>query len=466
MLSTALCLVAHELFAPAPATSPASAAATASAAASQDLEYALLGLLDRFSLVSLGLDNTPPSAPVEFYNIHNSELFEIGVFVLRKGHSMPIHDHPNMTVFTKVVYGDLHVRKFEFIDPPDNVKRSETDCLCAKVLRDTICRATSSIVNPFDHPSDSDSNQTIFKIYPSDGPNLHSFTAVSDFAVILDVVGPPYLHGEREVTYYTEIASIRSDSSPESALTGFAAPCSLFGAETDNHATLLSTMRPVTPTASSTTSEPLSVSENKLKRKRSPSEDLLDENPFSAVDALFERAAARAESAPRSSPIATVGVTTERLVDMVLHSSASPARFSQSREATTDSGSDSNTACNNHRTTPPNSSGRDSLQSPRESASPHINGKYGDSPVAASTSSIVSSTIKPTRLVWLQPDSSIEFDVVERQYPGLPVADYMKLLDGYNKSGRPKNATARAHEIRRICKKVEKAVDKILAETI
>ncbi|KAJ3338285.1 hypothetical protein HDU83_008230 [Entophlyctis luteolus] len=388
MLSTALCLVAHELFAPAKANLPA----TTTTFASQDLEHTLLRLLDRFSLASLGLDKTPPTAPFEFYNIHNCENFEIGVFVLRKGHSMPIHDHPNMTVFTKVVYGDLHVRKFEFVD--------RLRCSYAKIVRDTICRGTSSS-KPIQNQVPSTSNQTIFKAYPADGPNLHSFTALSDFAVILDVFGPPYLRGEREVTYYTEIAPIQSDSSPESSLPRFAAPCL-------ENSKLRSTMFPMTPPNTySTTSNTQSASEAKLKRKRPPSKDLQEENTFSET----------ARESGLELTISSAAVISETLVGLTHHPSAS---VSFSQEAATDSGR------------------RDSSLSPCDSEPP-IHASYQHSCNA--------SSIKSPSMVWLQPDGSIEFDVVERPYRGRQVADYTNLLDRLKKTSRQTSIFALFHEI-------------------
>lgn len=38
------------------------------------------------------------------------------------------------------------------------------------------------------------------------GPNMHSFRALSDKVIFLDIIGPPYDEGERNCTYYTDLA--------------------------------------------------------------------------------------------------------------------------------------------------------------------------------------------------------------------------------------------------------------------
>ncbi|KAI8608917.1 hypothetical protein BC830DRAFT_1153277 [Chytriomyces sp. MP71] len=138
---------------------------------------------------------------------------------------MPIHDHPNMTVFTKLVHGNLHVKTFTVLqEDTGSVRR-------AHVTLDKICSASpwpvASLPERDSPPSPAHSNSqrssnvhthssesdTLFAIRPSDGPNLHSFTSVSDFTVIMDIMGPPYLLGERDITYYTELSASSCPSS-------------------------------------------------------------------------------------------------------------------------------------------------------------------------------------------------------------------------------------------------------------
>ncbi|KAJ3060427.1 hypothetical protein HK102_009490, partial [Quaeritorhiza haematococci] len=71
---------------------------------------------------------SPMQSPVEYYPIYESEVFTMCVFVLKKGVTMPTHDHPNMMVFSRIVLGDLWVKTYEFIDdrlPPGSINSSK-----------------------------------------------------------------------------------------------------------------------------------------------------------------------------------------------------------------------------------------------------------------------------------------------------------------------------------------------------
>ncbi|KAJ3017674.1 UNVERIFIED_CONTAM: hypothetical protein HDU68_011523 [Siphonaria sp. JEL0065] len=200
MLLTAIGLITHELFVhPSERT--------------DELELELTSLLDRVTLDMLKIKPSL-SSPIEYYNIYECRDFNIGAFVIRKGQTMPIHDHPNMTVFTKLIHGDLHVKELQLLDTKDALRRARvvSDKICSSCdsfLRHSKESSDSSISHPpsptLTHRSDHTCHESVFKIFPTDGPNLHSYTAVSDYAVILDVMGPPYAAGEREITYYSEV---------------------------------------------------------------------------------------------------------------------------------------------------------------------------------------------------------------------------------------------------------------------
>jgi len=68
-----------------------------------------------FSFVQLvGLALPPPGRePITYFHIYECADFTVGIFCIPKGESMPIHDHPDMTVCSKVLYGKVHVEAYD-----------------------------------------------------------------------------------------------------------------------------------------------------------------------------------------------------------------------------------------------------------------------------------------------------------------------------------------------------------------
>ncbi|PNY02608.1 2-aminoethanethiol dioxygenase-like protein, partial [Trifolium pratense] len=130
---------------------------------------------------------------ITYLHIYECEKFSMGIFCLPPSGVIPLHNHPGMTVFSKLLFGTMHIKSYDWVvdlppESPTTVKPSECPELrLAKVKVDA----------DFTAPC----NPSI--LYPEDGGNLHCFTAVTACAV-LDVLGPPYSDFDgRHCTYYT-----------------------------------------------------------------------------------------------------------------------------------------------------------------------------------------------------------------------------------------------------------------------
>ena len=52
--------------------------------------------------------------------------FTVGVFLVPKGQRLPLHDHPGMTVMSKVLYGTLAITSFDKRDSAGQCRHKTT----------------------------------------------------------------------------------------------------------------------------------------------------------------------------------------------------------------------------------------------------------------------------------------------------------------------------------------------------
>ena len=76
--------------------------------------------MNNISLQQLGIDG--PEDPYHFQKnlnritIQGSEDYRLVLFFIKKGTRMPLHDHPNMCVFFRMMFGRLNYRSYDKLD--------------------------------------------------------------------------------------------------------------------------------------------------------------------------------------------------------------------------------------------------------------------------------------------------------------------------------------------------------------
>ncbi|KAJ4851243.1 hypothetical protein Tsubulata_012481 [Turnera subulata] len=171
---------------------------------SKEIQW-LKNVLDAFEAVDVGVDDFGwPGSPasgsqglsnglicglgvseITYIHIHECDNFSIGVFCFPAGERLPLHDHPGMTVFSKLLYGSVYIKSFDWV-------KMETSCFGKVGLARTV---VDGIFSAPCEPS---------ILFPRGGGNIHSFTALTPCA-ILDVLSPPYsAELGRPSTYYSE----------------------------------------------------------------------------------------------------------------------------------------------------------------------------------------------------------------------------------------------------------------------
>ena len=115
-------------------------------------------------------DGDPRGAP--------ATCFDAGVFVLPAGASIPLHNHPGMTVLSRLLFGTLHVRSLDCADSAGG-------------------EATLAFDGELTGPAPP-------LVLTGSSRNVHCLTARTECAV-LDVLSPPYdSPAGRGCTYYSE----------------------------------------------------------------------------------------------------------------------------------------------------------------------------------------------------------------------------------------------------------------------
>ncbi|XP_022154504.1 plant cysteine oxidase 1-like isoform X2 [Momordica charantia] len=157
-------------------------------------------ILDNMKAEDVGLCSSlqffKPNVPVKgsprvtYTTIYKCANFSLCIFFLPATGVIPLHNHPGMTVFSKLLLGKMHIKSYDWADQTTNTDDSAPPCKkrLAKLKADDV----------FTSPCSTS------VLYPTTGGNIHSFTAITPCAV-LDVLGPPYsMEDGRDCSYYKE----------------------------------------------------------------------------------------------------------------------------------------------------------------------------------------------------------------------------------------------------------------------
>ena len=174
-------------------------------------------IMDSLTAADLGLkgagDRGGSSETIRTHSIYEGSDFEVVIFLFPAGARIPFHDHPGMTVFSKVIYGALSMVSVDWNEPlsreevrllnmeqerqdqiaemaPNSSQLAANEAATIFASRGVHLRA-NTVLNP-EAPS--------FMLRP-EFANIHCFEAQSECAV-LDVLLPPYNDDDRNCHYF------------------------------------------------------------------------------------------------------------------------------------------------------------------------------------------------------------------------------------------------------------------------
>ncbi|NXO02872.1 AEDO dioxygenase, partial [Rhinopomastus cyanomelas] len=130
--------------------------------------------------------------PVSYMHICETESFSMGVFLLRSGACIPLHDHPGMNGMLKVLYGTLRIACMDTLPPGATSAAPPTTTPAAGPCLRALFRSRQQYT-PASPPC----------LLSPHSDNLHQIDAVDGPAAFLDILAPPYdpQHG-RDCHYY------------------------------------------------------------------------------------------------------------------------------------------------------------------------------------------------------------------------------------------------------------------------
>jgi hypothetical protein len=142
------------------------------------------------------------SPPITYLHIYEDASISLGIFVLPARAQIPLHNHPGMTVLSRILYGKMHVLSYDWKQHNHRCNghlygTTDGGGQAGRTLsQQEVVTVYDRVFTPEDPPA---------VLFPSSGGNIHQFTALTDCAV-LDLLSPPYSTDEgRDCTYYRPV---------------------------------------------------------------------------------------------------------------------------------------------------------------------------------------------------------------------------------------------------------------------
>ncbi|XP_026789875.1 2-aminoethanethiol (cysteamine) dioxygenase b [Pangasianodon hypophthalmus] len=135
--------------------------------------------------------------PVTYMHICETDSFSMGVFLLKHGSSIPLHDHPNMYGMLKVLYGKVRVSCYDRLDlSADGASGRQLNPPLLPFQKSAVRLSVQRSVGEY-------TEESAPCVLSPHRDNLHQIEAVDGPTAFLDILAPPYDPDDgRDCHYY------------------------------------------------------------------------------------------------------------------------------------------------------------------------------------------------------------------------------------------------------------------------
>lgn len=140
--------------------------------------------------------------PVTYMHICETDRFSMGVFLLKNGASIPLHDHPGMYGILKVMYGKVRISCFDRLERPTG--GAQAAAAQTGAVRRCVLRSTGEFTE--------ESGPCVLS---PDRDNLHQIDAVDGPTAFMDILAPPYDPDDGRDCHYYRVVSDAEVPNPE-----------------------------------------------------------------------------------------------------------------------------------------------------------------------------------------------------------------------------------------------------------
>ncbi|XP_032232141.2 2-aminoethanethiol dioxygenase isoform X1 [Nematostella vectensis] len=140
--------------------------------------------------------NIRNEAPVSHIAIYECPFFSMGIFIVKKGCHIPLHDHPGMYGLCKVLYGSIKVESYHITD--DSQLSNQFPLGYGGIVK----RIPLHFVREKERRFDASGGTCVLT---PQGGNFHAVHAMPGPTAFLDILAPPYSPERgRDCTYFKE----------------------------------------------------------------------------------------------------------------------------------------------------------------------------------------------------------------------------------------------------------------------